>query len=130
MPLVLWVAVIGGGIIGLAGVAGLVLTVVAYRAVTHPPQGVFDAPRLGDGLPRELVRFASRDGTELAAWFIRGTRRQTILLLHGYTACKNDMLSHAAFLHGAGYSLLVPYLRACGDSAGTVGTLGGRERND
>jgi dipeptidyl aminopeptidase/acylaminoacyl peptidase len=53
-----------------------------------------------------------------------------VLLLHGYTACKDDMLSHAAFLHAAGYSLLLLDLRACGESQGSVVTLGGRERED
>ncbi|MBI2760589.1 MAG: alpha/beta hydrolase [Chloroflexi bacterium] len=124
------VVLTAGATIALFGVMGCVLTVVAYRTVTHPPPGEFDAPRLGDHLPREEVRFASYDGTMLAAWFIRGARARTILLLHGYTACKNDMLTHAAFLHDAGYSLLLLDLRACGDSGGSAVTLGGKERDD
>jgi alpha-beta hydrolase superfamily lysophospholipase len=104
--------------------------VYAYSAATHPSHGVFDAPRLGDALERELVYFNSRDGTRLAAWFIRGSRRQTVLMIHGYTACKDDMLSHASFLHAAGYSLLLLDLRACGESAGSAVTLGGWERHD
>jgi fermentation-respiration switch protein FrsA (DUF1100 family) len=52
------------------------------------------------------------------------------LLLHGYTACKDDTLSHAAFLHAAGYSLLLLGLWACGESQGRALTLGGRERED
>jgi alpha-beta hydrolase superfamily lysophospholipase len=127
---VLLLVAIGGGLLVAAVVAALVITIRTYRAVTHPPHGTFDAPRLGDALEREEVRFASADGTLLAAWFIAGERPQTVLLLHGYTACKDDMLSHAAFLHEAGYSLLLLDLRACGDSAGSAVTLGGRERED
>ncbi|MHB8575516.1 MAG: alpha/beta hydrolase [Dehalococcoidia bacterium] len=119
---------------GLALVLGLALalTIVikTYRIVTHPPHSVFDAPRTGDGLQREEVRFPSHDGTALAAWFIPGERPQSVLVLHGYTACKDDMLSHAAFLHEAGYSQLLLDLRACGDSGGQSVTLGARERED
>jgi uncharacterized protein len=129
-PLLPGVALTAGATVTLFGVLGCTLTVVAYRTVTHPPPGQFDAPRLGDHLPREDVRFTSQDGTTFAAWFIPGARTRTILILHGYTACKNDMLSHAAFLHDAGYSLLLLDLRACGDSGGAAVTLGGKERDD
>jgi alpha-beta hydrolase superfamily lysophospholipase len=130
LSLVLWGCISLLALLGLFGALGAVLTYWAYRAATMPRHGVFDAPRLGDGLPRETVRLLSRDGTRLAAWFIAGIRPQTILLLHGYSACKDDMLSHAAFLHAAGFSLLLLDLRACGESEGTVVTLGGRERDD
>jgi alpha-beta hydrolase superfamily lysophospholipase len=126
----LWLALAVGLVLGLALLAGLGLTLWAYRAATHPRHGVFDAPRLGDALPREPVSLTSRDGTHLSAWFIPGSRRQVVLLLHGYTACKDDMLSHAAFLHAAGYSLFLLDLRACGESTGSVVTLGGHERDD
>jgi alpha-beta hydrolase superfamily lysophospholipase len=126
----LWFAGVAGVLLAMVLLAGLVMTVWAYRAATHPCHGVFDAPRLGDALPREPVALTSRDGTRLAAWFIPGTRRQAVLLLHGYTACKDDMLSHAAFLHAAGYCIFLLDLRACGESAGSVVTLGGHERDD
>lgn len=128
--LLLWVCASVVVVIVLCGFAGLCVTFWAYRAATSPRHGVFDAPRLGDALPRETVWLRSRDGTRLAAWFIPGARPQAILLLHGYSACKDDMLSHAAFLHAAGFSLLLLDLRACGESEGTVVTLGGRERDD
>jgi dipeptidyl aminopeptidase/acylaminoacyl peptidase len=130
MPLWAWLLVAVAGVATLLCAAGFATTVWAYYTATRPRHGIFDAPRLGDELPRELVGFASRDGTRLAAWFISGVRAQAILLLHGYTACKDDMLSHAAFLHAAGYSLLLLDLRACGDSGGSIVTLGGRERDD
>jgi len=106
------------------------LALWAAHAATTPRHGVFDAPRLGDSLPREPVWLTSRDGTRLAAWFIAGRRRTTALSLHGYTACKDAMLSHAAFLHAAGYSLFLLDLRACGESQGRAVTLSGRERED
>ena len=130
MIVVQWLLLALGMFLVLVLIAGLAMTVYAYRAATHPQHGVFDAPRTGDHLLRESVALISKDGTRLAAWFIAGARQQTVLLLHGYTACKDDMLSHAAFLHAAGYSLLLLDLRACGESGGTVVTLGGHERDD
>lgn len=119
-----------GGLLVLLLGSLFALTLWASHAATNPRHSVFDAPRLGDALPREPVWLTSRDGTRLASWFIAGRRRAAVLLLHGYTACKDDMLSHAAFLHDAGYSLFLLDLRACGDSHGTAVTLGGRERED
>jgi pimeloyl-ACP methyl ester carboxylesterase len=124
-----WLGALGLVGVGLAGLA-LALTAWVVQQATHPPHGAFDAPRLGDALVREPVTLISRDGTRLSAWFIAGARPQTLLVLHGYTACKADMLSHAAFLHAAGYSLLLLDLRACGESGGRAVTLGGREQED
>jgi fermentation-respiration switch protein FrsA (DUF1100 family) len=129
MHLLFWLVPVGA-VVAIGAVASIVLTVKAYLVCTHPPHGVFDAPRTGDDLTREEIRINSADGTSLAAWFIPGVRQQTVLVLHGYTACKDDMLSHAAFLHEAGYSQLLLDFRACGDSAGGAVTLGGKERGD
>ena len=130
MTLLIVLLSLGAALLALALTVGLSITVWAYRAATHPRHGIFDAPRTGDHLPREAVALTSLDGTPLAAWFIRGARPQTVLLLHGYTACKDDMLSHAAFLHAGGYSVLLLDLRACGESGGKAVTLGGHERED
>src|SRR5689334_16250312 len=77
-----WLSLAVGLLLLAALAAGLAMTVWAYRAATHPRHGEFDAPRMGDALPREPVALTSRDGTRLAAWFIRGSRRQAVLLLH------------------------------------------------
>ena len=106
------------------------VSVLAYRRVTRPVFGDFGAPEATYDFPRELVTLRSRDGTALAAWFIPGTRREAILLLHGYSATKREMLHHAAFLHEAGYPLLLLDLRCCGESGGGAVTFGGRERED
>ena len=106
------------------------VSLAAYRRVTRPEAGVFDAPQPPEYLSREPVSFVSADGTPLAAWFIPGTRREAVLLLHGYSATKREMLHHAAFLHKAGYPLLLLDLRCCGESGGAAVTFGGRERDD
>jgi uncharacterized protein len=108
---------------------GAVSMVTSHR-VTRPMLTRFDTPAPPEHLPREAVSLTSRDGTELAAWFIAGVRREPILLLHGYGATKREMLHHAAFLNDGGYPVMLLDLRCCGESGGRAVTFGGRERED
>lgn len=103
---------------------------LAYRKVTRPPLGVFETTEPAADLPHESVSLTSADGTRLAAWFIPGARPQPILVIHGYTATKNEMLHHAAFLNADGFPVLLLDLRCCGESEGKAVTFGGRERED
>jgi alpha-beta hydrolase superfamily lysophospholipase len=123
--------------LGLAGVvtatAGAfvgAISLVASKRVTRPAIGTFHAPVPPDHLALEPVSLVSRDGTTLAAWFVPGEHRQPILLLHGYSANKREMLHHAAFLSDAGYPVMLLDLRCCGESGGRAVTFGGRERED
>jgi alpha-beta hydrolase superfamily lysophospholipase len=106
------------------------VSMVASHRVTRPVLTQFDTPAPPEHLPREAVSLTSRDGTELAAWFIPGERREPILLLHGYGATKREMLHHAAFLNDGGYPVMLLDLRCCGESGGRAVTFGGRERED
>lgn len=120
-----------GVVTAAAGAAIGAVSMLAYRKVTHPVFGGFSGlPVPPEHLPRELVALTSRDGTALAAWFVPGTRPEPLLLLHGYSATKREMLHHAAFLHDHGYPVLLLDLRACGESGGSAVTFGGRERED
>jgi fermentation-respiration switch protein FrsA (DUF1100 family) len=76
------------------------------------------------------VRFKSRDGTNLAGWFIPGDRRTTVLLLHGHRCRRDEMLPHADMLNRAGYSALLVDLRSRGESEGDAVTYGYYERGD
>ena len=131
----------GGGFAALAlGTAGLCTATagalvggvgwLASTRVTRPASGSFETPPAPEHLPREPVTLTSADGTALAAWFMPGVRREPILLLHGYSATKREMLHHAAFLSAAGHPLLLLDLRCCGESDGRAVTFGGRERED
>lgn len=77
----------------------------------------------GFGLTVEHVRFPSQDGTPLAGWFIPGSEG-TVILLHGYGRSKGQMLPQAAFLHRAGYGVLLLDFRSRGESGGNEITFG------
>src|SRR5215211_5270011 len=128
------IASVALGAAGLAtAAAGVVIgpiSMLAYRKLTRPVFGDFGAPPPPEHLPHEPIFLTSRDGTSLAAWFIPGTRREAVLVLHGYGATKREMLHHAAFLHEHGYPVMLLDLRCCGESGGGAVTFGGRERED
>lgn len=86
---------------------------------THPHLRAL--PRLSPsdfGMRFEEASFTTRDGFRVAAWFIPGTNRAALLLVHGMGGGKVSMLEHARVLSAAGYSLLLPDLRAHGQSDG------------
>ncbi|MGD9890325.1 MAG: alpha/beta hydrolase [Dehalococcoidia bacterium] len=123
------ISVAGLATAAVGALVGAVSMVTSHR-VTRPVLTRFDTPAPPEHLPREAVSLTSRDGTELAAWFIPGERREPILLLHGYGATKREMLHHAAFLSASGYPVMLLDLRCCGESGGRAVTFGGRERED
>ena len=119
----------------LVAVLGAVGWIGSERAIHPSPHE--DLPRVEDfaTLPLDPVTLLSRDGTRLAAWFVpalSGPTREApaVLLLHGYRDRKEQMLPHAAYLHRAGYNLLLLDFRASGQSEGDAVTLGALERGD
>ena len=130
---------IGGAV---ALVAATVL-VMAWSLV-HPPRmtdgkAAWVLRRLspGDlGLRFEDLKFEirDRDGSplKLAAWWIPHplANGRCAVLLHGYADAKVGAIAWAPVWHALGYNLLVPDLRAHGESGGSVCTAGDRERHD
>ncbi|MCA9471480.1 MAG: alpha/beta fold hydrolase [Nitrospirales bacterium] len=78
----------------------------------------------------QQVRFASQDGLQLAGWFFAGRSRATIVLVHGRRGSRAWMLPDAAYLHKAGYSVLLVDLRYRGESQGDHSTFGAMETKD
>lgn len=85
-------------------------------------------------MPGEDVSFASDedDHLSLRGWFVpaEGTPRGVLVLCHGRQGTRADMLRHAQYLRQAGFSCLTFSFRACGDSPGTMSTIGWREVGD
>jgi len=68
---------------------------------------------------------------KMAAWWIPcENSRQTIVLVHGYSDAKVGAIAWAPLLRELGFNLLVPDLRAHGESEGTYCTAGYWERHD
>lgn len=117
----------------LIAVLGVVGWVGSERAI-HPERKVEDHT-LGEyafAARTEAVRFPSLDGTPLAGWFVPAEQpgQSTVILLHGFGRSKAELLPHAAYLHEAGYNVLLFDFRGRGESGGGAVTLGAREPLD
>ena len=128
-PLLLGLAVaslpiLAAGVVGWAGVDQAIHPRRARPADSLTEIGLQDAS--------ESVRFRSLDDTPLAGWFVHGGGHAspTIILLHGYGQSKAFMLPHAAYLHQAGYNVLLFDFRDSGDSGGAAVTFGMKEPLD
>jgi len=85
------------------------------------------------GLEFSPVRVRSRDGLELAAWWVPVSRqRKAALLVHGLHASKGSpyVLPALPVYAGLGFNVLLIDLRAHGESPGERTTLGVRESRD
>lgn len=83
------------------------------------------------GLDFETMRFPTTDHLSLEAWRIPSAHPKGVMLLfHGYSGHKSDMLPHAALLHEMGFDVVMVDFRGCGGSDGNYTTLGMREGDD
>ena len=77
----------------------------------------------------EEVRFRSRDGIDLVAWWIPGARPDgpAVILAHGMGSCRRDpvLLLPAGMLHRNGFAVLLVDLRDQGDSQVVDGRFSG-----
>jgi len=79
--------------------------------------------------PEELRIEASR--AQLAAWlFVPPSPRAAVLVVHGIHADRSKMLGRAELLWRDGYAVLLPDLRAHGESSGSAITYGYLEARD
>ena len=81
--------------------------------------------------PFEDIEFPSHDGTPLSGWLIPAENaRAVILLCHGMSADRTQMLPWADWLRQEGYTLLLFDFRALGRSGGDLCTMGLYEPGD
>lgn len=95
----------------------------AYRLRRVSPQDL--------GMPCERLQFEVEKGLKIAAWMIpaEGATKLAVLV-HGYADAKVGALAWAPLFRDLGYHLLLPDLRAHGESGGTSTTGGVREADD
>jgi hypothetical protein len=103
---------------------------VLALGVTVPRPEVTRTPR-DIGLPSETVRFPADDGVTLEAWlFAPPAPKGTVLLFHGYSACRSALLAEGKAVVDRGYAALLVDFRGGGGSDGSVTTLGYQEARD
>lgn len=70
------------------------------------------------------------DGIKLSASFFPGSSNKAVILVHGYTGSRKEMMSKAAVFHSWGYNVLVPDNRAHGESGGKYIGMGWLDKDD
>jgi len=136
-------------ILMLIGVGGLLCAATVWLmawSLIHPPRmtdgkATWVLRRLSPadlGLEFEDLRFQARDAhggapaLTLAAWWIPNSHAagRCAVLVHGYADAKVGAIAWAPIWHALGFNLLVPDLRAHGESGGKVCTAGFLEQHD
>jgi fermentation-respiration switch protein FrsA (DUF1100 family) len=122
------------GLLGLVLMMMLLTTaatqVLSYWAV-HPPREQIARTPASLGLPYEDVAFTTQDGLLLRGWFLpAASNHATVILGHGFTRSRQELLDVAAMLHRNCYNVLMFDWRAHGESEGTRTTFGYKEVKD
>jgi len=76
--------------------------------------------------------YETADGERLSVWTVEpdGTARGTVVALHGYGGCRDELLGVGEWFLDRGYRVVLPDQRGAGDSTGAYTTLGYREAED
>jgi fermentation-respiration switch protein FrsA (DUF1100 family) len=106
--------------------------VEAHKMVTNPraTRKVATVTPASRQLPFEDAHVTTVDGFKLAGWFIPGSGRATVMLVHGYKDQRGVMLGVADILHRHGYGVLVASLRAHDTNDGELISFGLYEVQD
>lgn len=103
---------------------------MAERVSLHPGRAALGATPAHWGMAYSDIAFHSADGLVLRGWWIPGRLHRTVVMVHGLGSNRDEPLSRAAYLHTAGYNLLVFDLRGSGESEGAGPTMGYLEPAD
>ena len=105
-----------------------------YMLLSHANRPVPDRPEILNQFKvnAEGVRFPSRDGLQIAGWFIPAAQQgsPTLIVLHGLGGTREDILPFALPLQKKGMNLLMLDLREHGQSEGEFFTYGYHEGKD
>ena len=108
---------------------GMVVVFGVYFTV-RPRTATIEELDVLAGRPVESVTIETSDHVALSAWYVSEHAERAVILLAGIDSNRRACVERAAFYLEAGYSVLLPDLRASGQSGGRAVTLGWRERKD
>lgn len=101
-------------------------TIAANKASQETANAAFAAAH-----PGETVGITSEDGLALSGvYYPNGDSHLWVLALHGYRGTHTDSLRLATHYYDAGFQVVTPDLRACGDSQGDYVGMGWLDRRD
>lgn len=81
--------------------------------------------------PEEVVSITSNDGLKLVgSFYAQENSHRYALIAHGYRSNRKAMSAYAQRYYDAGYQVLMPDLRACGESEGDYVGMGWLDRLD
>ena len=103
---------------------------VVERLVYHPRRWDVGPPPSTRGWAYQDVSFRDGAGLTLRGWWIPGTGDRSIVMAHGWTSSRRQPYDDSAYLHAAGYNLLIFDFRGHGLSEGSYTTIGWAEPDD
>ncbi|MBN1217963.1 MAG: alpha/beta fold hydrolase [Anaerolineae bacterium] len=123
---------VGFALLSFIIIGGSVLVYEDYRAVTTEIAPAHHAVEIPDDLPFpiEEVTFTGGDDLTLVGWLVPPQNGVVIILLHGYSGDRTQMIWHAEVLTEAGYGVLMYDERASGESEGSYRSYGWEDAAD
>ena len=104
---------------------GVELTIAENKATQEQANEAFLAAN-----PGQEVEISSSDGLTLAGFYYPNDSHRWVIAIHGYRGSHLGATALAQHYHDAGYQVLTPDLRACGDSEGDYVGMGWLDRKD
>lgn len=126
-PLIYWLRLAVAGVIF---ALLLYFPVMAYMMVRPTPSPIVGPTPAEWGAVYEDITLTPADGIELKGWYIPSQNGAAVILLHGYSGNRLQMLPHAQWLSQAGYGVLLYDQRASGESGGRWRTWGWQDVDD
>lgn len=130
----------GRALVRIAAVTGFVYLLATCVAASflvqlalRPPHRTLDSRAAAAlGVPVEDVSLPAADGATLRAWFAepRQPSGAGVILLHGVGDNREGVAGYAGMFLSRGYAVLMPDVRAHGESGGAFPTYGVLERDD
>ncbi|QSQ21305.1 alpha/beta fold hydrolase [Pyxidicoccus parkwayensis] len=120
-----------GGVLAL----GLLGTLAVFGRAWRHSEAYFHyakskAVKPADFADAQDVKLVTADGLVLRGWYVPSRNRAAVVMAHGLSQTRADLLPEARILKDAGYGVLLFDLRAHGESEGATSTWGDKERMD